>query len=162
MLEFQGSTILFTLINLVVLYLFLRKFLFGRVNAILEQRAQKIQRELETAQQERTEAQELKVNYEQQLAQARDEAERMVADARLRGQRLYESKVQEAQKVSQRIQKEAEGQIAQQRAEMLQGVRNEVTSLALMAAEKVACHTMDTQQEKAMIDAFLLEVGEHA
>ena len=69
---------------------------------------------------------------------------------------------QEAQKVSQRIQKEAEGQIAQQRAEMLQGVRNEVTSLALMAAEKVACHTMDTQQEKAMIDAFLLEVGEHA
>ncbi len=162
MLEFQGSTILFTLINLVVLYLFLRKFLFGRVNAILEQRAQKIQQELEIAQQERTEAQELKVNYEQQLAQARDEAERMVADARLRGQRLYESKVQEAQKASQRIQKEAEGQIAQQRAEMLQGVRSEVASLALMAAEKVACRQIDTQQEKAMIDAFLLEVGEHS
>ena len=38
MLEFHLSTILWTVINLLVLYLFLRKFLFGRINAVLEKR----------------------------------------------------------------------------------------------------------------------------
>ena len=38
MLDFQLSTIVFTIVNLLVLYGFLRKFLFGRVNAVLEQR----------------------------------------------------------------------------------------------------------------------------
>ena len=42
MLDFQASTIVFTVINLVVLYLILKKVLFGRVNAVLEAaRAQK-------------------------------------------------------------------------------------------------------------------------
>ena len=35
MLDFQPSTIIFTIINLLVLYFFFRKFLFGRVNAML-------------------------------------------------------------------------------------------------------------------------------
>ena len=39
MLDFQVSTIVFTVINLLVLYFILRKLLFGRVNAVLEQRA---------------------------------------------------------------------------------------------------------------------------
>ena len=43
MLDFQLSTIVFTIINLLVLYLFLKKFLFGRVNAVLEQREKLIQ-----------------------------------------------------------------------------------------------------------------------
>ena len=38
MLDIQPSTIIFTIINLLVLYAFFRKFLFGRVNAVLEQR----------------------------------------------------------------------------------------------------------------------------
>ena len=36
MLDFQVSTIVFTVINLLVLYFILRKLLFGRVNAVLE------------------------------------------------------------------------------------------------------------------------------
>ena len=39
MLDFQVSTIVFTVINLLVLYFILRKLLFGRVNPVLEQRA---------------------------------------------------------------------------------------------------------------------------
>ena len=42
MLDIQPSTIIFTIINLLVLYFFFRKFLFGRVNAVLEEREQLI------------------------------------------------------------------------------------------------------------------------
>ena len=46
MLEFEVSTIVFTVINLLALYLILRKLLFGRVNAVLEQRAALVREEL--------------------------------------------------------------------------------------------------------------------
>ena len=57
MLDFQLSTILFTIINLLILYLFLRKFLFGRVNAVLEQRQNLIQEQLDTAETQKKQAQ---------------------------------------------------------------------------------------------------------
>ena len=39
MLDFQLSTVIFTVLNLLILYVVLRKLLFGRVNRILEERA---------------------------------------------------------------------------------------------------------------------------
>ena len=54
MLEFEPSTIIFTIINLLVLYVILRKFLFGRVNAILEQREKLIQEQIKEIPRERT------------------------------------------------------------------------------------------------------------
>ena len=49
MLDFSIPTILFTVINILVLFLFLKKFLFGRVNAIMEKRAQMVQADLDHA-----------------------------------------------------------------------------------------------------------------
>ena len=46
MLEFSPSTIFFTILNLLVLYFILRKLLFGRINAVLEQRAKLVQEEI--------------------------------------------------------------------------------------------------------------------
>ena len=68
MLDFQLSTIVFTIINLLVLYLFLKKFLFGRVNAVLEQREKLIQEQVEAAEAGKTQAQALQDQYEQKLS----------------------------------------------------------------------------------------------
>ena len=70
MLEFHLSTIIFTIINLLVLYVILRKVLFGKVNAVLEQRAQLVQQEIDAAQAGNRQAQELKAQYEGQLQDA--------------------------------------------------------------------------------------------
>ena len=45
---------------------------------------------------------------------------------------------------------------------MLRGARNEVASLALLAAAKVAQRSMDSDDDKALVDTFLSEVGEQA
>ena len=76
MLEFEWTTILWTVINLLVLYLFLRKFLFGRVNAVLEQRQALIQQALDGA---RAEA-----GSRQRLEEAGQQAARQMEDARTR------------------------------------------------------------------------------
>ena len=64
MLEFHLSNILFTILNLLVLYAFLRKFLFGRVNAVLEARAALIKEQLASAEEQSRQAEARKSAYE--------------------------------------------------------------------------------------------------
>ena len=162
MLEFHLSTIVFTIINLLVLYFILRKFLVGRVNAVLEQRAALVQGEISSAEDNNRQAQELKTQYEDKLTDARQEAAKIVADAQNRAQRVYEGKMAAAETDAKRLRSEAEAQIASERDAMLRGARNEVASLALLAAAKVAQRSMDQAEDKALVDSFLSEVGEQA
>lgn len=161
MLEFHLSTIIFTIINLLVLYLLLKKFFFGRINAVLEQRAALVKRELSSAEENNRQAAELKSQYEDKLTDARNEAAKIVADAQSRAQQAYEGKMAEAETDAKRLRSEAEAQITEQRDAMLRGARNEVASLALLAAAKVAQRSMD-DDDKAFVDTFLSEVGEQA
>lgn len=162
MLEFEPTTIIFTIINLLVLYLILRKLLFGRVNAVLEQRAALVKSEIASAEASNQQAQDLKAQYESKLTDARHEAAKIVADAQNRAQRVYEGKMAEAESDTKRLRSEAESQIASERDDMLRGARNEVASLALLAAAKVAQRSMNEADDKALVDSFLSEVGEQA
>lgn len=82
MLEFQISTIALTVLNLLILYVILRKLLFGRVNKVLDDRAALIQQTLDEAKGEKRKADELKQEYEDRLAQARSEANGILAQAK--------------------------------------------------------------------------------
>lgn len=131
MLDFQVSTIVFTVINLLVLYFILRKLLFGRVNAVLEQRAARVKETIDSAEASKSQAEELRAEYEDKLTDARQEAAKLVADAQNRAQRAYEAKMADAETDAKRLRSEAEAQIASERDAMLRGARNEVASLAL-------------------------------
>lgn len=160
MLDFQLSTILFTVVNVLVLYLFLRKFLFGRVTAILDQRQALVKEAVDSAEASRTQAEALRLSYEQKLSDAQQEAEQITADARARAQRAYDAKLRQAEADARKVEAAAQAQIASQRRDMLRGARREVASLALLAASKAAGKSVDSQDERALVDAFLSEVGD--
>lgn len=160
MLEFHLSTILFTILNLIVLFLILKKLLFGRVNAVLEQRAALVKDELASAQDNSRQAEALKAQYESKLTDARHKAAKILADAQNRAQRVYEGKLAEADADAKRLRREAEAQIGTERETMLRDARSQVASLALLAAAKVAQQSLDSESDKALVDTFLSEVGE--
>lgn len=160
MLDFQLSTIVFTILNLLILYAFLRKFLFGRVNAVMEEREKLIQEQIASAEAGNTKAQALQDQYEQKLSGAREEAEKIVSDAKARAQRTYDEQVAQAQAEARRIQTEAETRIATERQEMLRGVRQEVAQLAVLAASQVAGRDLDQEADRAIVKEFLSEAGE--
>lgn len=160
MLDFQLSTIIFTIINLLVLFLFFKKFLFGRVNAVLEQRAALIQKEMDSAKEQNRQAGELKAEYEEKLSAACQEASRLVADAQAKAQRAYDTQLSNAQADIRRLRSQAQEQMELERNAMLQKTRGEVASLALLAAAKVAEKSMDTSDDRALVESFLSEVEE--
>ncbi|HJD20650.1 MAG TPA: F0F1 ATP synthase subunit B [Candidatus Gemmiger faecigallinarum] len=160
MLDFQPSTIIFTIINLLVLYFFFRKFLFGRVNAVLEQREQLIRKEIAEAEENNAKARQLQAEYEQKLAGAREEAAQLVAAAKSRADAAYAARMAEAEADAKQYAAEAESRLAAERGEMLRSARAEVAKLAVMAAAEVAGRRLDTDDDRAMAEEFLAKVGE--
>ena len=160
MLELQVSTIVFTVINLLILYVVLKKVLFGRVNRVLQARADLIQQNLSCAEQGKAQADELKAEYEQKLARAHAEAAEIVAQAKTWGAQEYQAIMDQAQDEVRRTQAQAQAQNQADREEMLRSARREVAQLAVMAAAKVAQRELDEQSDRAIAEQFLAEAGE--
>ena len=85
--------IIWPIVNIVVFYLLLRKFLFGPVSEVMEKRKKMISSDLDDAAQTKAEAEEIKQEYEKNLAQAKDEAGQIVSDARARAKNEYQNKM---------------------------------------------------------------------
>ena len=85
--------VLFTIINLLILYFGLRKFLIKPVTNVMEQRRQMIEGQMADAKKTTEQANELKSQYEDALKQAHDESAHIVEKARKTAQAEYESRV---------------------------------------------------------------------
>ena len=96
MLELQASTIVFTIINLLILYVILKKVLFGRVNRVIQARAELVRQSLSDAEGKAARADALRAEYEEKLAQARAEAAGIVAQAKDRGAQEYQDIIETA------------------------------------------------------------------
>ena len=154
MLDIDPDTILWTVVNLLVLYLLMRKFLFGPVNAILDGRAKAIEDGLTQARQQQEEAQQLHSQYEAEIAQSKDEASQIIAQAKAQSEALYQRTLADAQAEAKKLLEENQERNLRDRENMLRSVRQEVAQLAVVAAEKVA---VDSNQA---IDSFLQEAGD--
>lgn len=153
-----NANIIWTVVNLLVLFLLMKKFLFGPVTAMLDQRAQTVRAQLDDAKQQKKAADALRASHEQQIAQAQAEAGRILADAKRRAEAAYQQRIEQAQSEIQRLQQEANRQMEADRRAMLAQTRREIARLSLMAASKVAQHRMDTADDLALVNDFLSEM----
>ena len=160
MLDLDLWTVLWTGINLVVLYLLMRHFLFQPVTNLMEQRTKAIEEGIAQAQEAKQAAQTLQEQSEAQLAQVRGQADQIVAQAKQQGQREYDQIIASAQADAQAIRADAQQQVEAERRQMLQDAQQQVAALALLAAAKVSGHAMDQAGDQELVEDFLLEAGD--
>ena len=127
------QNIFWTVVNLLILFILLRIFLFKPVLGMIEKRKAAIEGTLSDADQKNAAAQALKQQYESSLKDAKQESFQIVSDAKDRAQVQY-NQIIDAQ--------------------------SELASVALAAASKLLGTTVDAKANKAMLDAFLAEAGD--
>ncbi len=162
MLELNKETIttaIFTVINLLILYFFLRKILFKRVTEFMENRTRSIKDSIENADMSKAEASKLKQQYEDQIRNAKNEADKILNDARARANKEYDAILSAAKKDAEGILARAREEIEREREQMVKDVRGQVTGLALTVASKVLEANMDNEKNKALAEKFINEVG---
>lgn len=151
--------ILYTLVNLLILFLLLRKFLFRPVLKILDARSQTVADTLADAESRQEDAKQLQAQYESRLQQADSEALAIVQEARKQAEALYAQRSKEAQEEAQRLLEQAQRQIEAEREQMMQSLRQEVAMLAIAVAAKVSGQ-QTAEMDRALLDAFLVEAGD--
>ena len=159
MLDFSIPTILFTVINILVLFLFLKKFLFGRVNAIMEKRAQMVQADLDHAKETVAEAEQLKTNYLETMSGAQSEAKELIAKAQKIANEQRDQITQQAQRDADRIMANAKKEIVLEQQRSLESAQSAIADLAMAAASKVVGANWDDAANRDLVDAFLTEEG---
>ena len=160
MLNLDPWTVLWTGINLVVLYLLMRHFRDTRWPALMEQPTTPLVDGLAPAEPATPAPAALDQENEARLAQVRGQADQIVAQANLQGQREYDQIISSAQADAQAIRADAQAQMEAERRQMLQDAQQQVAALALLAAAKVSGHAMDQEGDRDLVEDFLREAGD--
>ena len=153
-------SILVSLANLLIMFLILKRFLFKPVQKMMAARKQQVDQIYQDAKENRDSAINMKQEYEARLAAAREEADGLVRNAVQTAQRKGDAIVAEANSQASHLKQKAEQEIAQEKKQMLQDVRGEISDIAVSIASKVVEREVKKQDYDAFVDEFIKNVGE--
>lgn len=152
--------LLFTVINLLVLYFFAKKFLFGRINQILEERKALIEKKFADAKTAQDTADGMKTEYEGKLAAAAGEGDEIIARAKAEAKAQSEKLLAAADAEMEQKRRRAVETMAVERANALREMKSEIATLVIDAAAKAVGDRNTEQQDKLLYDKFIAEAGE--
>lgn len=152
--------ILISLLNLVIMFLILKRFLFKPVMNVMAQRRGEVDKIYGEAEKSRDEAAGMKQKYEESLSHAREEADGIVRTATQAAQRKSETILNEASASAARMKQKAEEEIRTEKAQMLQDVRGEIADIAVSIASKVVEREVRKEDHETFVEEFIRNVGD--
>ena len=160
LITLDGWTFLAQICNLMIQLVIFKKFLLKPIKQVIADRKAKADSEIADAQKLRTEAEAMKAEYEQNLQNARAEANQIVARAQKTATARSEEIVGEARAQAAALKQKAEADIAQERKKAVNEVKDEIGGMAMEIASKVVEREIKEADHKDLIDEFIKNVGE--
>lgn len=159
LVNINADTIIFTLINTLIIFLLYKFLLHNKVMAILDERKAKINEEMQAAQDAQAEAEAVKREYAERLEQSKEEAAQIVSAAVKRaGEREAEIMAQ-AQQDAALLKQKAQESIALEKKKALNEVKDQISDIVIMASEKVCEKEISKKDNEALINSFIAQVG---
>lgn len=146
-------------LNLLILFLLLRTFLYKPVSKFMAEREAKFAREREQIDTSRNEADELKSKYETSMKNARLDAEHIAEERRKAAEREAEDVRKKAKQDAQEILTDAMKQAVTEREGMLSDLKSQTAELAVDIAGKILEREVTQEDHQRIIDSFFDKVG---
>ncbi len=160
LITLDGWTFVAQICNLMIQLFIFKKLLLNPVKKVIAERKAKADSQIADAQKLRTEAEEMKAAYEQNLQNARAEANQIVASAQKTAAARTEEMLGEARAQAAALKQKAEADIAQERKKAVNEVKDEIGGMAMEIASKVVEREIREQDHQDLIDEFIKNVGE--
>ncbi|MFR5859678.1 MAG: F0F1 ATP synthase subunit B [Clostridia bacterium] len=151
--------LLFSAITVLVLYLILKHFFFEKVHKFMEARKAAVQDNLDRAKATEEEAQALLSEYQATLSNAEEEKRAIIKEAKAEADRRADAIVGEAKIQAQRIVSEAHENMRAEEEKAVVQLKKEVSSLAVLAAERIMQRELDEKSQQALVDQVLEEAA---
>jgi F-type H+-transporting ATPase subunit b len=142
-----------------IVFLILWRYAFPALNKMLAERTAKIQGNLEHADEARRTAEQELARYREQLANAREEANRIIEEGRKTAEQLRRDLQARAEQEADSIVTRAQEEIRLERDRVFQELRQQVATIAVDLAGRVVGESLDQQAHQRLIDEYIDEVG---
>ena len=160
LITLDGWTFLAQICNLMIQLVIFKKLLLNPVKKVIAERKAKADSQIADAEKLRTEAEAMKAEYDQNLQNARTEANQIVASAQKTAAARSEELLGEARAQAAALKQKAEADIAQERKKAVNEVKDEIGGMAMEIASKVVEREIKEADHKDLIDEFIKNVGE--
>src|SRR5688500_17234939 len=149
---------IWTLLVFGISFWILGKFVFPRIAEALDRRQKAIEDSIDTAGKIRKEADEILAEYRERLAEARGQADEIVARARKTGEAAENEIVAEARGKREEMMEQTRRDIEAETRRAIQEIRAEVADLTVMATEKVTRKSLTGEDHKRLVEDALSEL----
>jgi ATP synthase F0, B subunit len=160
LITLDGWTFLAQICNLMIQLVIFKKLLLNPVKKVIAERKAKADSQIADAEKLRTEAEAMKAEYEQNLQNARTEANQIVTAAQKTAAARSEELLGEARAQAAALKQKAEADIAQERKKVVNEVKDEIGGMAMEIASKVVEREIKEADHQDLIDEFIKNVGE--
>ena len=152
------SELIAGIVAFAIIFFFVWRWVVPTLSATLARRQEAERSRLEAAESSHREAEELASQYREQLAGAKDEASRILEEARQAGDAVRAETANRAQQEAEDIVKRARDEAAAESGRALEAARLQVANLSIDLAEKVVGQSLDREVQLALVDSYLTEL----
>ena len=146
--------------SFLLLIVLIKKFAWGNITSIFEERTKKISDDIDSAESARKNAEVLEQKREEALAGSREEAATIVETAKKTAEKNKASILADTTEEVSRLKQKANQEIAQSKAEALRSIKGDVADLSIDLASKIIGQTLDKEAQSQLIDSYIDKLGD--
>jgi len=154
-------TLIAAICNLFIQLFVFKKFFWNKIVAVIDARREAADKEIKDAEEAKAEALAIKNTYEQNMLEARDQADRILLSAQKSATTRSEEIISQAQQQAAQIKSKASADIAQEKKKAFNDAKNEISVIALAIAGKVVGRELDAEDQRNLVDSFIEELGDN-
>ncbi|ATC60640.1 MAG: F0F1 ATP synthase subunit B [Lactococcus raffinolactis] len=143
-----------------ILLVLIKKYAWGAMTSMLDARAKKINDDIDGAENARLQAEQFAAERETELAGSRDEATKIINNAKDTAEANKAKIAAEAAEEARRAKQRANEEIEQSKKEAISGIKGNVADISVKIAEKLIGQTLDASAQSDLIDQYLEKLGE--
>ena len=153
-------TLIAQICNLFLQLFVVKKFFLNKILAILDARREAADKEILDAQNAREEAMTIKATYEENMRQAKAEANALLQHAQKTASARSEEIINLAQAQAVQIKEKAAADIAQEKKKAINDAKDEISGISMAIAEKVVERQLNAADQQKLIDQFINDLGD--
>ncbi|CAH2215008.1 F0F1 ATP synthase subunit B [Tepidibacter aestuarii] len=150
----------FQLVNTFIMYLILKKLLFKPTTEFMAKRTAEVEGSYKDAEEAVKKGEELKAEYESKINSAKEEAQEIVKNGSKRAEERADEIIKAAQEETVQLKERANREIQREKQKVMNELKDDISSLAILAASKVIETDVDEAKHEKLIGDFIEEVGE--
>ena len=153
-------TLIAQICNLFIQLFVFKKFFWDKIVAVIDARREAADKEIVEAENAKAEALVIKQTYEENMLQARAQADQILQSAQKSAVARSEEIIGQAQQQAAQIKAKASADIEQEKKKALNDAKDEISVIALAIAGKVVGRELNTDDQSKLVDSFIEELGE--